>query len=202
MVRSMAAEAAIDADAGAVLGAARDPSLERSRADDRLRACVTAHLAAVWRMLRRNGVPAADADDASQKVFLVLSRKLKDVQPGRELPFLLRTAVLVASDVRRTHRRQREVSDPAPEAHSSILPGPEGELLQREALSQLDAILAAMEESLRATFVLYELEEMTMAAIAETLEIPLGTVASRLRRARDRFESLAEMVRNEHGGEQ
>jgi RNA polymerase sigma-70 factor (ECF subfamily) len=197
----MAAEATIDDDAGAAVGSARAPSLERSHADGRLRACVTGHLPAVWRMLRRNGVPAADADDASQKVFLVLSRKLKDVPPGRELPFLLRTAVLVARDARRTHRRQREVSDPAPEAHSSILPGPEGELLQREALAQLDTILAEMEEPLRVTFVLYELEEMTMAAIAETLEIPPGTVASRLRRARERFESLAEIVRNERGDE-
>jgi DNA-directed RNA polymerase specialized sigma24 family protein len=129
MVRSMAAEAAIDADAGAVLGAARDPSLERCRADERLRACVTAHLAAVWRMLRRNGVPAADADDASQKVFLVLSRKLKDVQPGRELPFLLRTAVLVASDARRPRPRRRprapeEARGAAPACRSAMASSP------------------------------------------------------------------------------
>jgi RNA polymerase sigma-70 factor (ECF subfamily) len=157
-------------------------------------------LAAVWRVLRRNGVPGADADDAAQKVFLVLSRRMGEVVPGRELPFLLRTAVLVASDVRRTHRRRREVSDPAPELHSSRTPGPERELLHREALSQLDAILREMEEPLRVAFVLYELEEMTMAAIAETLEVPPGTVASRLRRARDRFVALAEVIRGEDGG--
>jgi RNA polymerase sigma-70 factor, ECF subfamily len=197
----MVAEAMVDADEAASLSPARVSPWDRSRAEERLRACVGAHLGAVWRMLRRNGVPTADADDAAQRVFLVLSRKMMDVVPGRELPFLLRTAILVASETRRAHRRRREVNDPAPEMRSSIAPGPEGELLRREALSQLDSILKAMDESLRVAFVLYELEEMTMAAIAETLEIPPGTVASRLRRARERFESLAEVIRDGGGGE-
>ena len=47
---------------------------------------------------------------------------------------------------------------------------------------------------LQAVFVLYELEELTMAEIATTLELPPGTVASRLRRSRDQFESLAALA--------
>jgi RNA polymerase sigma-70 factor (ECF subfamily) len=172
-----------------------DPAL-RVCGDERLAACVHAHLGAVWRMLRRSGVPEADADDAAQKVFLVLSRRMEDVLPGRELSFLLRTAVLVASEARRSQRRRREVSDPMPERHTSTAPGPERELLHQEALQQLDVILERMEEPLRVAFVLYELEEMTMAAIAQTLELPPGTVASRLRRARERFEELALAVRD------
>jgi RNA polymerase sigma-70 factor (ECF subfamily) len=191
----------IDSDVRATAAAVRATPLEGSDADEHLRACVSAHLGAVWRMLRRNGVPAADADDAAQKVFLVLSRKRKSVPPGRELQFLLRTAVLVASEARRAQRRRREVSDPSLGTHASSKPSPEHELLQRERLSQLDAVLSEMDESLRVAFVLYELEEMTMAAIAETLELPPGTVASRLRRARQRFEELAEVVRDESGGE-
>ena len=190
----------VDVDVRVPLNMAGRPSLERLEADDRLRACVSAHLNAVWRVLRRNGVLASDTDDAAQKVFMVLSRKMSDVAPGRELSFLLRTAVHVASDARRTRRRRREDEDPAPEARSSSQPGPERALLQREALSQLDSILNEMEEPLRAVFVLFELEEMTMAAIAETLEIPPGTVASRLRRARERFEALAEIARDDRGG--
>ena len=54
-----------------------------------------------------------------------------------------------------------------------------------------------MDESLRAVFVLYELEEMTMAEISETLELPPGTVASRLRRARACFEELCSTLRRE-----
>jgi RNA polymerase sigma-70 factor (ECF subfamily) len=188
----------IDSESRAAGAACRATAPERADADERLRACVRAHLATVWRVLRRNGVSAADADDAAQKVFLVLSRKAHAVLPGSELSFLLRTAVLVASETRRTRRRQREVSEPV-DVHASSNPGPEGELLDREKLEQLDAILDEMEESLRVAFVLYELEEMTMAAIAEALALPPGTVASRLRRARQRFEELA-VARREAGG--
>jgi len=192
----------VEADAGAAPGPAPGALRKLSHTDERLCACVRAHLAAVWRVLRRSGVPAADADDAAQKVFLVLSQKLKDVPQGRELSFLLRTAVLVASVTRRTQRRRREVSDPSPEERPSSMPTPEREVLQREALCQLDTILNEMDESLRVVFVLYEIEEMTMAAIAETLEIRQGTVASRLRRARERFEALAVGVRADGGGGQ
>ena len=46
---------------------------------DRLRRVATAHLDFVWRCLRRFGVPAADADDAAQQVFLVAAQKLDEV---------------------------------------------------------------------------------------------------------------------------
>ncbi len=186
---------------GSVLATVAQTNDERSEAEARLRECVSVHLGAVWRMLRRNGVPAADADDAAQKVFLVLSRKAHGVEPGRELPFLLRTAMLVASEVRRTLRRRRESGEPSFEECSSDQPNPEHELLQRERLSHLDSIFKEMDEPLRVTFVLYEIEELTMAEIAETLEVPLGTVASRLRRARTRFEELASVFRDAHGGQ-
>jgi RNA polymerase sigma-70 factor (ECF subfamily) len=181
------------------LGAVGQTHDQRSHADERLRACVIAHLGAVWRVLRRNAVPAADADDAAQKVFLVLSRKAPGIRKGGELPFLLRTAVLVASEARRTQRRRRESREPSFDEHSSEQPSPEHELLHRERLGRLDAILKEMDEPLRVAFILYEIEELTMAAIAETLEVPLGTVASRLRRARARFEELGELFRGGGG---
>ncbi len=174
---------------------------QRSDADERLRACVRAHLATVWRVLRRNGVPTADVDDAVQKVFLVLSRKAQGVEPGRELPFLLRTAVFVASEARRTQCRRRESNESSFDERSSDRPNPEHDLLERERLSQLDGILKEMDDPLRVAFVLYELEELTMAAIAEILEVPIGTVASRLRRARARFEELAGVFRDAGGGQ-
>jgi RNA polymerase sigma-70 factor (ECF subfamily) len=192
---------AIETHPESTLGAAGQTDDQRSDADERLRACVSAHLGAVWRVLRRNGVPAADVDDAAQKVFLVLSRKVHGVEPGRELPFLLRTAVFVASEARRTQRRRRESKEPSFDERSSDRPNPEHELIERERLSQLDGILKEMDEPLRVAFVLYEIEELTMAAIAEILEVPIGTVASRLRRARARFEELAGVFRGAGGGQ-
>lgn len=192
---------AIETHLESTLGAAGQTEDPRSDADERLRACVSVHMGAVWRVLRRNGVPAADADDAVQNVFLVLSRKAHGVEPGRELPFLLRTAVLVASEARRTQRRRRESKEASLDERSSDRLSPEHDLLERERLSQLDGILKEMDEPLRVAFVLYEIEELTMAVIAEILEVPLGTVASRLRRARARFEELAGVFRGAGGGQ-
>ena len=192
---------AIETHPESALDVAGQTEDRRSDADERLRACVRAHMGAVWRVLRRNGVPPADADDAVQKVFLVLSRKAHRVEPGRELPFLLRTAVFVASEARRTQRRRRESKESSFDERPSDRPNPEHELLERERLSQLDAILAEMDEPLRVPFILYEIEGLTLAVIAETIEVPLGTVASRLRRARARFEELAGIFRGAAGGE-
>ena len=160
--------------------------------DARVAACVRAHLGAVWRVLRRHGVSEADADDAAQRVFLVLSRKLGDVEVGRELPFLIRTATFVASEMRRTVRRRRESDEPPPDLLGPPAQQPDVAMERREALARLDALLERLDESLRSVFVLHEIEEMTMAEIAEALGVPPGTVASRLRRAREELESLCE----------
>jgi RNA polymerase sigma-70 factor (ECF subfamily) len=68
-------------------------------------------------------------------------------------------------------------------------------LQQGRARALLDEILEAMPTELRAPFVLFELEEMTMSEIAQTLEIPPGTVASRLRRAREIFQEQSRRLR-------
>ena len=51
----------------------------------------------------------------------------------------------------------------------------------------LDGVLEQMDSDLRTVFVLYEFEDLSMAEIAEVVAIPRGTVASRLRRAREDF---------------
>ena len=59
----------------------------------------------------------------------------------------------------------------------------------------LDTLLEAMPIDLRTVFVLYEIEELTMIEIASVLELPSGTVASRLRRARQVFQELSRQAR-------
>jgi RNA polymerase sigma-70 factor (ECF subfamily) len=170
--------------------------MELAAADNaRLRACIEAHTPAVWRVLRRNGVPVSEADDAVQRVFVILSRRLSSVDEGGELPFLLRTATLIASETRRSIRRRHESPGSVPEMLVDDGAPPEEAYARREAVDQLDRLLAAMDESIREVFVLYEIEELTMARIAETLKLAPGTVASRLRRARARFEELCAALR-------
>jgi RNA polymerase sigma-70 factor (ECF subfamily) len=71
--------------------------------------------------------------------------------------------------------------------------GPTGEELLDllRARKRLDEILDGMSMEHRAVFVLFELDEMTMAEIATFLEVSPGTVASRLRRARAEFRQKA-----------
>lgn len=162
---------------------------------DRLRTLFDAHFDFVWRSLRRLGVPELTVDDAAQEVFLVLSRRLAEVEVGREKSFLFATAVRVASTSRRSQARRRDREDAS--AHELVDEGPsQSELVDRKyARRVLDRVLDALDVDLRPVFVLYELEEMTMAEIATTLSLPPGTVASRLRRARDQFQAEAARLR-------
>jgi len=160
-------------------------------AEERLRAVMDTHFDFVWRSLRRLGLSSADADDATQEVFLVVSRKLQAIEPQKEKRFLFATALRVASTWRRGARRRRE--DPQGSFDEQASPqvwDQEHDLELGWARLQLQAILNEMDLDQRAVFVLYELEQHTVPEIADTLSIPLGTVSSRLRAARERFAAV------------
>ncbi|WP_437478210.1 sigma-70 family RNA polymerase sigma factor [Sorangium sp. So ce1014] len=162
---------------------------ESRAAAGRIAALVAQHSKFVWRSLVRLGVPRADAEDAVQQVFLVATRKLAVIETGRESAFLFCTAQRIAWHARRTQRRRREVLEDKPHDRVDPAPDPEEMVDRGRARAALDAILESMPLDLRAVFVLFELEQMTMAAIAVMLELPPGTVASRLRRAREHFQA-------------
>jgi RNA polymerase sigma-70 factor (ECF subfamily) len=162
--------------------------------DARLRELFDAHLDFVWRSLRRLGVAELVVDDAAQEVFLVVARRLADIQLGREKSFLFATALRVASDARRAAARRGVSDSDALDAIADDAPNPEQIADRQRARAVLDRVLDGMELDLRAVFVLYELEEMTMADIATTLDLPPGTVASRLRRARDAFQAAVARI--------
>ncbi len=160
---------------------------ERAR-EHRLRAMVDEHFPFVWRSLRAFGVFEADVDDAAQSVFWIASQKLDAIAYGKERSFLYSTARGVAANVRRSQKRRREDF----EKHDTVDfdENPERRTEQSQARRQLDEVLSEMSEDLRTTFVLFELEELTMVEIAEMFDIPVGTAASRLRRAREEFRRL------------
>jgi RNA polymerase sigma-70 factor, ECF subfamily len=164
-------------------------------AQARFRSMIDAHFAVVWRYLGGLGVPPANVDDAAQQVFLVAAAKILSIEPGLERSFLLGTAHGVAANARRSNERRREVhGDAALATQADHAPDPEQNVGSREAAEILDAFLASLPEELRTVFMLFELEGMTMASIAESLHIPPGTVASRLRRAREDFHEMAKRV--------
>lgn len=155
----------------------------------RLEKLVRAEFAYIWRLCRRLGLPQGDADDALQQVFLAASRRLHDVKPGSERAFLYGVAVNVAAKWRQTHARRREDLEASFELIGAGAPSAEELLDQQAELRLLDALLDAMPDDLRSVFVLHEIEQQTAPQIAEALGIAPGTVASRLRRAREDFSA-------------
>lgn len=145
------------------------------------------HFDLVWRTIRRLGVPPAAIDDAAQEVFIIASRKLDVIEPGKEKSFLYGTAIRVAADARRAHGRRPNAGDGELDTLPDVTPSAEQLVDQKRARKLLDDIIARMPEDARDVFVLYELEGLTMSEISSALELPAGTVASRLRRAREQF---------------
>ena len=157
----------------------------------RLGRIVSEHFDVLWRFLRRLGVPESEVDDAVQEVILVLARKLDAIEPHAERSFVLSTAFRVASGLRRLWRRRAEVGEESLYELEAATRDPEQLSLDLKLCRTLERVLGELPLDLRAVLVLYELEQMTMAEISEALALPAGTVASRLRRARAKFELLA-----------
>jgi RNA polymerase sigma-70 factor (ECF subfamily) len=170
------------ADAGLAPEGPRDPA--------RLERLILADYRFIWRLLRRFGVPEVQAEDAAQQVFLVVAERLGDIVPGRERAFAFGTALRVAQSLRR--RLGRELPNEHLDERAADHVGADQLVEQKRARELLDRVLAAMPLESRTVFVLFELEALSSPEIAALIEIPLGTVASRLRRAREQFKALVE----------
>lgn len=157
---------------------------------DRLTTLFHEHFDLVWRTVRRLGVSPEAIDDAAQEVFVIASRRLASIEHGKERAFLYGTAVRVASTARRTRSRRRQADLPD-DARDPADPAPAADELvdRKRARELLDELVARLPDDTRPVFVLYELEGLTMDQIATCLDVPPGTVASRLRRAREVFQA-------------
>ncbi|AKV00420.1 RNA polymerase sigma factor RpoE [Labilithrix luteola] len=160
----------------------------------RLRAIVEEYFADVWRFLRHLGVPESSVDDAAQDVFVVAARRIHEIQVGRERSFLFGTAYNVAQSARR--RLFRSDDEEALERAVDRAPTPEEHLDDQQTRSLALRLLQELDEGMREVFVLYEIEGLTMQRIAELMNLPIGTVGSRLRRAREEFLKRFERHRN------
>jgi len=153
-----------------------------------------AELRAIWRLLRRVGIGASDLDDAVQQVFLVAAERAGSFDPAKRSAFLYGVALRVALNL--FQRGRRDVLG-LEEARVVDLETPSVEELvdRQKARALLDQVLLQMPLELRIVFVLSELEDVGEAEIAQALELPRGTVASRLRRARRFFSERVARLR-------
>lgn len=181
---------AIDPDGGVAERAAPASMIAPARSrEERVRAMFEADYDFIWRSLRRFGVPPSRVDDAAQQVFVIASQKLDAIAEGSERSFLFGTAMRVASDVRRSAPVRREVASDGADLEPDASPLPDELVDRRRARAMLDRVLDEMDDDLRAVLVMFELEGLSSPEIAELMNIPVGTVASRLRRAREDFEA-------------
>jgi len=161
-----------------------------------LRTLFATHYASIWRLLRRLGVPVAQVDDSVQEVFWVVARKLAQIDPGKQQAFLYGVALRVAaSEVRRRSNAPARGDSEEVEQLVDERPSPEEALEQARARALLDSVLDRLPLELRSVLVLFELEGLDVRAIAEIEAIPVGTVGSRLRRAREEFSAHAKRLR-------
>jgi RNA polymerase sigma-70 factor (ECF subfamily) len=169
------------------------PTAPASAAADhsRLERLFVAHYRWIWRTLRRLGVPEAFVDDAAQQVFLVASNRLDTIDEAREPAFLLGAAVRIAANARRREARRREHADAEASSPANPIDDPEALLDWKQRREKLDEWLNVLSLELRLPFVLFELDGQSLAEVSALLELPLGTVKTRLRRARALFLEAA-----------
>jgi RNA polymerase sigma-70 factor (ECF subfamily) len=153
----------------------------------------------VHHSLRRLGVAPRDLEDVAHDVFMQVYKNLDRYDRARPLkPWLFAFAFRVASDYRRLARHRTELGLGEDHvASTSSDPSAEERASDREAAGLVAAALDAMPLEQRAVFVMYEVDEIPMKEIAESLGIPANTAYSRLRLAREIFAEHAAKNRSE-----
>jgi RNA polymerase sigma-70 factor, ECF subfamily len=145
----------------------------------------------VLNRLRRLGVPERDLEDKVQDVFLVAYRQLDSHDRVRPIRlWLVGISVRVALDHRRLARHYYEVPTETIEVADGGR-GPEASLARKQAQAMVLAALEDLPAEQRVVFVLKELEGFSMPEIEQVLDVPLNTLYSRLRLARERFCAAA-----------
>lgn len=147
------------------------------------------HAPFVWRTLRRLGVRERDVEDACQEVFLVVHRKLDALgeEPSIE-GWIFQICRRVAAAQRRRASERRERANLAEVREPSVEPSQQDAIQHREARAILDAVLDGLDDRKREVFVLFELERVPMARVAELVGCPIKTAYARLYAARELVE--------------
>jgi RNA polymerase sigma-70 factor (ECF subfamily) len=123
------------------------------------------------------------AEDAAQEAFIQAWLKLSTYRPGTSLQnWLYRIAVNIAIDVLR--KEKHLASDELSEQMAASEPTPEVILTSQERASSVQKAVLSLPQACRTVLVLREYEDLSYQEIASTLNIPIGTVMSRLNYAR------------------
>ena len=129
-----------------------------------------------------------EAEDLAQEIFLRVYRSLHrfDLSTGF-LPWLVRVSRNLCIDEYRSRAREKASlvgEEPDPERTRDTRPGPLQDLADRELEERVRRGLERIPEDLRTAVILRDLQGLSYTEIAEALELPEGTVKSRIHRGR------------------
>ena len=155
---------------------------------------VRIHAQGVMNVIYRMCGDAHIAEDAAQETFIRAWLHLPSYRPQSSLrSWLYRIAVNAATDILRKEKHilpnaldDLQLKDPQP--------GPESRFSQEEQIALVQKAVLSLPEASRAVLVLREYEEMSYHEIADALDIPIGTVMSRLNYARKLLKEKLEQT--------
>lgn len=186
------------------LGGDRSTSTVPERSPLDVAAIHKEHADFVFRALQWLGVRSADLPDVSQEVFVRVHLRLHTFDRSKSIrPWLFGICRKLADHYRRRAYMRRELQTPdMPEETSSedVSPNPEDCVERLQTRARLERLLDELKPIHRAVLVMREFDGMECHEIAEVLDVPEGTVHSRLSKAREEFKKV--LVRNSRGGRQ
>lgn len=169
--------------------------IERTRSGDKsaFGELVRRHQSGVVNVVYHMCGDAALAEDAAQEAFLKAWLRIDSYRPVSAFRnWLYRIAVNSARD---TLRRQRETVDIDNVSLRGNTPDPAAAVVRQEQADRVRAAIRALPPASREVIVLREYQGLSYREIADVLDIPQGTVMSRLNYARNRLrDSLAEEI--------
>ena len=153
----------------------------------RFRELIVPHMDAAYSLARYLSRDPIAAEDIAQEALLKALRNLETLR-GEVRPWLLAIVRNAYFDWRR-RADNRSVGGPAADVAFAETPdegqeSPEAALVRRGDVAQLRAAIETIPEPFREALVLRDLEEMSYREVSEITGVPLGTVMSRLSRAR------------------
>ena len=163
--------------------------LQRCRARDQAawNELYEAHFDFVFRVARRLGTPASEAEDVAHDVFVVVYRKLDTFEGDRLTSWLYRITAHVVSDRHRRRRVARAFESLRVWIGSTTPETPERAAERSSASRAVERVLERMSPKKREVFALFELEGLSGDEIAERVGCPVNTVWTRLHHARAEF---------------
>lgn len=135
---------------------------------------------------------AHDGEDVAQEVFLTAYRRLRSYDPTQGTFSTWLLTIARNKCLNALKKRRPVVLDPLPERLAPRTP--DAELAEVEWFRRLDQALDALPFAQKSAFVLAEIQGRSLEEIARIEGVPVGTVKSRLGRAKEKLRSLLRPV--------